>query len=370
MEPIITPEIVVAYSQCPRKAYLLLFSPDKGDPHEYVQILEQQRCENQERYLDDLQHTHADVQPYSEENLRKGSKVLINAHFQVGGLAADCGVLTRVEGTSTFGKHSYEPTIFVETHSISKEQQLELSFVGYVLERLQHKSPAAGRIIGVDGKSHTGKLGASAKALRPLLAPLQAWIAAVSPKPPSVLLNHHCPTCQFQRMCRAQAIQEDHLSLLGGITPKEIRKFNSKGIFTINQLSYTFRPRRIRNRPSHYTRPHSFELQALALRNRKIYVHELPILPHAPVNIYFDIEGLPDRNLHYLLGLVIYDKGEVSHHYFWANNKDEEAAIFQQFLVLLRQYPAFTLFHYGSYEAKYLQKMRPSLDDESKQYMA
>src|SRR6266571_59961 len=67
MEPTITTDLVVAYSQCPRKAYLLLFSPDKGEPNEYIQILEQQRCENQERYLDHLQHTHADVQPYSEE---------------------------------------------------------------------------------------------------------------------------------------------------------------------------------------------------------------------------------------------------------------------------------------------------------------
>src|SRR5712691_10654644 len=85
MEPIITPEIVVAYSQCPRKAYLLLFSPDKGEPHEYVQILEQQRQANQERYLNRLQQTHADVHPYSEETLRKGSQVLINARLQVDG---------------------------------------------------------------------------------------------------------------------------------------------------------------------------------------------------------------------------------------------------------------------------------------------
>ena len=133
MEPTITSEIVVAYSQCPRKAYLLLFSPDKGEPHEYVQILEQQRKEHQEKYINRLQQTHADVQPYSLENLRKGSKVLINARLQVDGFAADCGVLTRVEGKSTFGKHRYEPSIFVGTHSISKEQQLELSFVGHVL---------------------------------------------------------------------------------------------------------------------------------------------------------------------------------------------------------------------------------------------
>ena len=75
MEPAITSEIVVAYSQSPRKAYLLLFSPDKGEPHEYVQILEQQRCANQQRYLDRLQQTHADVQPYSEENLRQGKHI-------------------------------------------------------------------------------------------------------------------------------------------------------------------------------------------------------------------------------------------------------------------------------------------------------
>src|SRR5437016_355225 len=199
MEPTITTDIVVAYSQCPRKAYLLLFSPDKGEPHEYVQILEQQRCANQQRYLDRLQQTHADVQPYSEENLRQGNKILINAHLQVDGFAADCGVLTRVEGTSTFGKHSYEPTIFVGTHSISKEQHLELSFVGYVLERLQSTSRTAGRIIGMDGKSHTVKWAESTALLQPLLAPLQAWVAAASPKPPPVMLNHHCSTCQCQR---------------------------------------------------------------------------------------------------------------------------------------------------------------------------
>jgi predicted RecB family nuclease len=316
-----------------------------------------------------LQQTHADVQPYSEENLRRGSKVLINARLQVEGFAADCGVLTMVEGTSTFGKHSYEPTIFVGTYSISKEQQLELSFAGYVLEHLQHTSPAAGRIIGMDGKSHTIKLRENAQSFTSLLEPLLTWTTVPSPKLPPVMLNHHCPTCQFQRMCRVQAIQEDHLSLLGGITPKEIRKFNSKGIFTIDQLSYTFRPRRIRNRPSHYTRPHSFELQALALRNRKIYVHETPILPHSTVDIYFDIEGLPDRNFHYLLGLVIHDEEKVSHHAFWADNKDQEMMIFQQFLALLRQYPAFTLFHYGSYEAKYLQKMRQALREETESYL-
>src|SRR2546422_4605983 len=197
MEPIIMPDIVVAYSQCPRKAYLLLFSPDKGTLHEYVQILEQQRCANQERYVDRLKQTHADVQPYSLEHLRTGSKVLIYARLQVDGSTADCGVLTRAEGTSTFGKYSYEPSIFVGTHSISKEQKLELSFVGYVLAHVQRQSPVAGSIIGMDGTSHTVQLGKRTKDLLPLLVPLRAWTTTASPEPPPIILNKHCPLCPF-----------------------------------------------------------------------------------------------------------------------------------------------------------------------------
>jgi len=220
-----------------------------------------------------LQQTHADVQPYSLENLRKGSKVLINAQLQVDGFAANCGVLTRVEGTSTFGKHSYEPTIFVGTHSISKEQQLELSFVGYVLERLQHKSPMTGRIIGMDGTSHAVKLEHHAKDLRRLLEPLHAWTMAESPTPPPIVLNKHCPLCPFQRLCSAQAEQEDNLSLLHGITARVMRQYERKGIFTVKQLSYLFKPRKPKKRsrkPPSVT--HKVELHALAIREQKIYL--------------------------------------------------------------------------------------------------
>src|SRR5262245_14515992 len=355
MEPIITTDIVVACAQCPRKAYLLLFSPDKGEPHEYVEILEQQRCANQERYLNRLQQTHADVQPYSLENLRKGSKVLINARLQVDGLVADCGVLTRVEGKSTFGKHSYEPSIFVGTHSIRKEQQLELSFVGSVLERLQHKSPAVGRIIGMDGKSHTVKLGASAKALRPLLEPLHEWTTVDSPTPPPIVLNKHCPLCPFQRSCLAQAEQEDNLSLLDGVTARVKRQYEKKGIFTVKQLSYLFKPRKRKQRsrkPPSVT--HKVELQALAIREHKIYLQELPTVSRQPVELYMDMEGVPDRGFYYLIGLLVCQGDTTEHHAFWADTDQDEHHLWQRFVDKVQQYPDAPIYHYGSYEPRAL----------------
>jgi hypothetical protein len=144
MQPTITSEVVVAYTQCPRKAYLLLFGPEQGTPHEYIRILERQRQENHERYVDLLQHNQADVHPYTVENLRNGRSVLLNARLQAEGYEAACSVLRRVEGTSSGGTPWYEPTICVGTYSISTDQRRELVFAGYVLAHVQHTPPVAG----------------------------------------------------------------------------------------------------------------------------------------------------------------------------------------------------------------------------------
>ena len=86
MQSTITSDVVVASTQCPRKAYLLLFSPDKGIPHAYTAILAQQRGEHQERYIEGLKQTHADVHPYTVEHLCTGRGVLLHARLQADGL--------------------------------------------------------------------------------------------------------------------------------------------------------------------------------------------------------------------------------------------------------------------------------------------
>jgi len=57
---------------------------------------------------------------------------------------------------------------------------------------------------------------------------------------------------------------------------EEVKKYARKGILTVTQLSHTFRPRRrgksVARRSSH--RYHA--LQALAIRDKKIYVFGTP----------------------------------------------------------------------------------------------
>ena len=85
-----------------------------------------------------------------------------------------------------------------------------------------------------------------------------------------------------------------------------IAKLARRGIFSVTQLSYTFRARRA-GKASSPIRGHSFALQALAIREKKIYVLGSPELPDSPVRIYFDIEGSAERGTAYLIGMIVED---------------------------------------------------------------
>jgi hypothetical protein len=56
----ITPDVVVAYSHCPRKAYLLLCTEEHGIPHEYQRIVAADQRRNQASFLNGLTQEHGD----------------------------------------------------------------------------------------------------------------------------------------------------------------------------------------------------------------------------------------------------------------------------------------------------------------------
>ena len=301
-------------------------------PHEYLRILEQQKRLNQVNYLhmlNMLKQPSLEVQSHiiNDLNLNNGSDLVIKATLQAEGLEAYCDVLTQVKKGSSSRDKNYEPTIVTGTYTISKEQELELLFTGFVLGQIQKKLPVAGCIVRMGGKVDQLKLEPNYKVLKRLLNPLQEWLVAAPAEPPPVILNKHCPSCQFRMLCRDQAEKEDDLSLLDHMTPKIMQRYHKKGIFTVKQLSYTFKPRRSRKQTRKTTTSHKLELQALALRTNKIYIQQLPILSRHPVELFLDIEGIPDQNFYYLLGLLVYEKGDCSYYPFSGNTIQDEEGI-------------------------------------------
>ena len=103
--------------------------------------------------------------------------------------------------------------------------------------------------------------------VRKLVGKIVKFLACESP--PDLILNRHCAECEYQAWRRQQKIEKDDLSLLAGMTEKERKKLNSKGIFTITQLSYTFRPRRRPKRLRDKREKYHHSLKALAIREKK-----------------------------------------------------------------------------------------------------
>ena len=112
-------------------------------------------------------------------------------------------------------------------------------------------SEAVGREVSlgkiVHGDTHSTlkvKTLAFASEVRKRIKDITALLAGKSP--PDLVLNRHCGQCEFQTRCRTLAREKDELSLLIGISEKDRKRLHGKGIFTVTQLSYTFRPRRRR----------------------------------------------------------------------------------------------------------------------------
>ena len=142
------------------------------------------------------------------------------------------------------------------------------------------------------------------------------------------------------------------------MTKKQILKFEKKGIFTVKQLSFLYRPRK-RGRRSRLERvAHKYELQALALRTGNIYIQDKPIeIPKHEVEIFIDFECIPDESFFYLFGVVVYQADKQDNFQFWANTKNDEESAWKDFISVIEQYGNCPLFHYGSFENKAILKL-------------
>ncbi len=175
----------------------------------------------------------------------------------------------------------------------------------------------------------------------------------------------HCQICEFQSNCHKKLIQRDDLSLLSSMKPREILQKNNRGIFSVKQLSYLFRPKK----NPYKKRGFLPELKAFAIRENKTLIQEMPNLEEIETEIFLDFEGTPDCNLYYLIGVIIRNDKIEKEYSFWANSKEEENSIFIQLINLLKPLKKFKIYHYGSYEIQVLKKISKNMHADNQQFI-
>lgn len=216
---------------------------------------------------------------------------------------------------------------------------------------------SAGKLIyGKDRATLRVNTSALASNVRKRLEKLAALLS--NPTPPDLVLNRHCAACEFQTRCRQKAIEKDDLSLLAGMTEKERKKLHKKGIFTVTQLSYTFRPRRRPKQLREKREKYHPSLKALAIREKKIHIVGRPEFSVEGTPVYLDVEALPDEGFYYLIGVRIGNGASAVQHSLWADSVEDEGRIWREFLRILEGVEKPVLIHYGSYETVFLRRMR------------
>jgi predicted RecB family nuclease len=184
-----------------------------------------------------------------------------------------------------------------------------------------------------------------------------------SQKPPPLVLNEHCRTCDFQSRCRALAIDRDDLSLLATMTAKERIKCQEKGISTVTHLSYGYRPRRRKRRktmPAKDDKPskNDHKLKALAIKKAQIHIVGSPTVSIEGIPVFMDVEGMADRSFYYLVGLRHEAQGAQVEQSFWANRLEDERDMWRDCLNAIKQIDNPQIVHYGAYEKRFLERMR------------
>jgi predicted RecB family nuclease len=257
------------------------------------------------------------------------------------------------------------PTIYTGKESINIKDKVLLAVFCLLLKECNHSIPLQGKIL------YGNKLKLTSVKIERLVPKAEKMVNEIylirnSQLNPDMFLNRNCDLCEFYRNCKLTAEKNDSLCLIRGITKKEIERLHKKGIFTVNQYSYTFRPRRRRNK-NIKVKPFKPELKTLSIREKKIHVYDLPEVQSVKTSIFLDVEGMLSNSFYYLIGVIILDGKGKKHYSFWADSKKEEIGIFEKFLDILNKYEDFIIYHYGSYESKYFKKMVSNLPETKKQ---
>ena len=249
------------------------------------------------------------------------------------------------------------PIRFIYRNKLTKDDKLLMAFDAFVLSEMLGREVSLGKIIhGDDHATHMVKVSTLANEVRKRLEKITTLLSSQSP--PDLVLNRHCAECEFQARCRQKALETDDLSLLSSMSAKERQKLRGKGIFTVTQLSYTFRPRRRPRRQRDKREKYHHSLKALAIREKKIHIVGSPELKIEGTPVYLDVEGLPDRDFYYLIGLRIGSGDSAVQHSLWADTVADEGKIWREFLAILETVEKPVLIHYGSYETTFLNEMK------------
>ena len=355
---LVTNDILYSFINCQYKAYLK-GKQQFGSTSEYQILyaeLKQIQTNNFEKQFSTSREGFS--KNISFDNLFNKEANALNVKF------VNENIDISLDGIEFSGKKIFIPIFITPFEKVTRVDKLFLALQCTLIQtNFKIEAPLCKIIFGENLKETKFKISTFSKAIKKIGLDLTKLLS--NSNAPLFYKNQHCQICEFQNSCLEKLVERDDLSLLTSLKPKEIISKNNRGLFSVKQLSYKFHPKK----NPYLKRKFLPELKALAIREGKTFIQQIPSISTSSAEIFLDIEGLPDRGFYYLIGVIIKDNGLEKIYSFWANNENEEKSIFIEFITLLQPLKEFKIYHYGSYETQALKTISKKISPEYQDFV-
>ncbi|MCY3570731.1 MAG: TM0106 family RecB-like putative nuclease [Chloroflexi bacterium] len=314
------------------------------------------------------------------EAMRAGDEFIVQGTLADGVWVGRPDVLRRVNQVSKLGTWSYE---VVETKLAQQTKIgtiLQLCLYSSLLEAAQGVAPEHMSVVapwtGFNRQDY--RVSDYSAYFRLIRERLQAAVAnggrsETYPEP-----NPHCDVCPWDEACRDQRRQDDHLSLVAGISRLQREELVLQGISTMAELAAEPLPLRWqpgRGATESYERLREQARVQVADRQSATPVFEpLDPEPSAGLNalpepsdgdIFLDFEGAPSfgpGGLEYLIGYIATEpSGEREFTALWGFDYAEEKRNFERFVDFVvdrwERYPDLHIYHFAHYEPAAMKRL-------------
>lgn len=271
-------------------------------------------------------------------------------------------LLIKQPGESKFGNWSYYPVSIHLGRKAKPEYKLLATFYAQLLAIIQNTPVPTPELIVRPLKHSSVDIIQWLPKLQLILDECVTMLGTVQ-EPEVFISRQRCNLCRWYSYCYKIAQSQEHLSLVPGVTPSRYQSLQEIGVITTESLA-TANLNTIEEQIGAKL-ANKLQQQARSL------VHNQPILhPQSQYNpseklsnqtieLYFDIEAEPERNLDYLLGVVVVNRLTHTQKFYplLAETPEEEGIIWRQFLELVNRYDQAPIFHFSDYEKDTIQRL-------------
>ncbi len=388
---VISEELLLNFQRCDRRAFLDIYgNPDHRDPpSDYLQKLHQDSIEHQKTVITDWPavipaYPHRDwaagaaatldLMRQGVERISRG--VLLGTHTDGTVLLSRPKLLVRQPGASIFGNWHYMAVDIKLGKRAKSDYQVIAAYHTHVLADVQDAWPETSLLILRHQNTYHVDLFEQVPKMLGILDNC-VNILQTRQEPQVFIARNRCDLCHWFSQCYTQAKDINHLSLLPGVTPNRYAYLKTLNLTSVASLAAIspdalgdlpgfgghVAQKLVRQAQATHTRQPLLTLHGeTLLRQRTTSVHQL--LPSASVEIYFDIEAAPERELIYLHGVLAVDRSTDTHtfHGLLADHPDDERRIWEEFLALAHGYPDAPIFHFCPYEYQTVRKLASFFD--------